>query len=99
MLLKGEKDVNSMLALLVEQTEKEMSELKSAFETGDTDAISFLQHKLESRWEFLGIVRPMLRLRDALKGKGELEKAVNEVVLTAEQLISQAKERMEGGEA
>ena len=99
MLLKGEKDVNSMLALLVEQTEKEMSELKSAFETGDTDAISFLQHKLESRWELLGIVKPMLKLRDALKGKGNLDKAIKEVVLTAEQLVNQAKRMMEGGAA
>ena len=99
MLLKGEKDVNGMLALLVEQTEKEMSELKSAFETGDTDAISFLQHKLESRWELLGIVKPMLKLRDALKGKGNLDKAVKEVVLTAGQLVDQAKRMMEGGAA
>ena len=99
MLLKGEKDVNGMLALLVEQTEKEMSELKSAFETGDTDAISFLQHKLESRWELLGIVKPMLKLRDALKGKGNLDKAIKEVVLTAEQLVNQAKRMMEGGAA
>lgn len=97
MLLKGEKDVNGMLALLVEQTEKEMSELESAFETGDTDAISFLQHKLESRWELLGIVKPMLKLRDALKGKGNLDKAVKEVVLTAEQLVNQAKRMKEGG--
>lgn len=99
MLLKGEKDVNSMLALLVEQTEKEMSELKSAFETGDMDAISFLQHKLESRWELLGIVKPMLKLRDALNGKGNLDKAVKEVVLTAGQLVDQAKRMMEGGAA
>ena len=99
MLLKGEKDVNGMLALLVEQTEKEMSELESAFETGDIDAISFLQHKLESRWELLGIVKPMLKLRDALKGKGNLDKAVKEVVLTAEQLVNQAKRMMEGGAA
>ena len=41
----------------------------------------------------------MLRLRDALKGEGNLDKAVNDVVLTAEQLICQAKEMMEGGEA
>ena len=99
MLLKGEKDVNGMLNLLIEQTETEMKELKSALETGDTDAISFLQHKLESRWELLGIVKPMIRLRDALKGKGDMDKAVNEVVLTAEQLICQAKVMMEGGEA
>ena len=99
MLLKGEKDINGMLALLVEQTEKEMSELESAFETGNTDAISFLQHKLESRWELLGIVKPMLKLRDALKGKGYLDKAVKEVVLTAEQLVNQAKRMMEGGAA
>ena len=99
MLLKGEKDVNGMLALLVEQTEKEMSELESAFETGNTDAISFLQHKLESRWELLGIVKPMLILRDALKGKGNLDKAIKEVVLTAEQLVNQAKRMMEGGAA
>lgn len=98
-LMKGEKDVNGMLALLVEQTEKEMSELESAFETGDTDAISFLQHKLESRWELLGIVKPMLKLRDALKGKGNLDKAVKEVVLTAGQLVDQAKRMMEGGTA
>lgn len=99
MLLKGEKDVNGMLALLVEQTEKEMSELESAFETGDTDAISFLQHKLESRWELLGIVKPMLKLRDALNGKGNLDKAVKEVVLTAGQLVNEAKRMMEGGAA
>ena len=99
MLLKGEKDVNGMLALLVEQTEKEMSELESAFETGDMDAISFLQHKLESRWELLGIVKPMLKLRDALNGKGNLDKAVKEVVLTAGQLVDQAKRMMEGGAA
>ena len=99
MLLKGEKDVNGMLALLVEQTEKEMSELESAFETGNTDAISFLQHKLESRWELLGIVKPMLKLRDALKGKGNLDKAIKDVVLTAEQLVNQAKRMKEGGAA
>lgn len=99
MLLKGEKDVNGMLALLVEQTEKEMSELESAFETGDTDAISFLQHKLESRWELLGIVKPMLKLRDALNGKGNLDKAVKEAVLTAGQLVDQAKRMMKGGAA
>ena len=99
MLLKGEKDVNGMLSLLVEQTEKEMSELESAFETGDMDAISFLQHKLESRWELLGIVKPMLKLRDALNGKGNLDKAVKEVVLTAGQLVDQAKRMMEGGAA
>ena len=99
MLLKGEKDVNGMLALLVEQTEKEMSELESALDTGDTDAISFLQHKLESRWELLGIVKPMLKLRDALKGKGNLDKAVKEVVLTAGQLVDQAKRMMKGGAA
>ena len=99
MLLKGEKDVNGMLALLVEQTEKEMSELESAFETGDTDAISFLQPQLESRWELLGIVKPMLNLRDAVNGKGNLDKAVKEVVLTAKQLVNQAKRMMEGGAA
>ena len=97
MLLKGEKDINGMLSLLVEQTKSEMNELKSALETGDTDSISFLQHKLESRWELLGISKPMLRLGDALKGKGNLDKAVDDVLLTAEHLVSQAKERMEGG--
>lgn len=97
MLLKGEKDINGMLSLLVGQTESEMKELKSALETGDTDTISFLQHKLESRWELLGISKPMLRLGDALKGKGNLDKAVDDVLLTAEHLLSQAKERMEGG--
>ena len=99
MLLKGEKDVNGMLSLLIEQTETEMKELKSSMETGNMDSISFLQHKLESRWELLGIARPMIRLGDALKGKGNLDKAVNDVVLTAEQLICQAKEKMEGGAA
>lgn len=99
MLLKGEKDINGMLSLLVEQTESEMNELKSALETGDTDTISFLQHKLESRWELLGISKTMLRLGDALKGKGSLDKAVDDVLLTAEHLVNQAKERMEGGAA
>ena len=61
--------------------------------------ISFLQHKLESRWELLGIVKPMLKLRDALKGKGDMDTAVEEVVKTAEQLIGQAKDKMEGGVA
>lgn len=96
-LLQGEDDVNGMLTLLVEQTETEVSELKSALETGDVQTISFLQHKLESRWELLGIVKPMLKLRDALKGKGDMGKAIENVVKTAEQLISQAKEKMEGG--
>ena len=41
----------------------------------------------------------MLRLGDALKGKGNLDKAVDDVLLTAEHLVSQAKERMEGGAA
>ena len=98
-LLQGEDDVNGMLTLLVEQTEAEVSELKSALETGDVQTISFLQHKLESRWELLGIVKPMLKLRDALKGKGDMGKAIENVVKTAEQLISQAKEKMEGGAA
>ena len=98
-LLQGEDDVKGMLTLLVEQTETEMSELKSALETGNMEAISFLQHKLESRWELLGIVKPMLKLRDALKGEGSLDKAVEEVSLTAEQLVRQVREKMEGGEA
>ena len=98
-LLQGEEDVKGMLALLIEQTETEVTELKSAMETGNMDAISFLQHKLESRWGLLGIVKPMLRLRDALQGKADLSKAIDEVVQTAEQLIRQAREKMEGGAA
>ena len=98
-LLQGEKDVKGMLGLLVEQTESEIAEMRSALETGDVDTLSFLQHKLETRWELLGIVKPMLGLRDALKEKGNLDKAVNDVVLTAEQLVRQAREMMEGGEA
>ena len=98
-LLQGEEDVNGMLTLLIEQTETEVIELKSAMETGNMDAISFLQHKLESRWELLGIVKPMLRLRDALQGKADLSKAIDEVVQTAEQLIRQARAKMEGGAA
>ena len=98
-LLHGEDDVNGMLNLLVEQTEAEINTLKSALETGDLQAIAFLQHKLESRWELLGIVKPMLRLRDALRGKCDMAKAVDEVVMTAEHLVSQAKEKMEGGAA
>ena len=88
-----------MLNLLIEQTESEGSELKTALETGNVDAISFLQHKLESRWELLGIVKPMLKLRDALKNGDSLDKAIDEVVMTAEELIRQAREKMEGGEA
>ncbi len=98
-LLQGEEDVKGMLNLLVEQTESEVSELKSASETGNVDAISFLQHKLESRWELLGIVKPMLKLRDALKNGDCLDRAIDEVVMTAEELIRQAREKMEGGEA
>lgn len=98
-LLRGEEDVNGMLTLLIEQTETEVTELKSAMETGNMDAISFLQHKLESRWGLLGIVKPMLRLRDALQGKADLSKAIDEVVQTAEQLIRQARKKMEGGAA
>ena len=98
-LLQGEDDVNGMLTLLIEQTEAEVSELKSALETGDVQTIAFLQHKLEPRWEILGIVKPMLKLRDALKGKGDMGKAIENVVKTAEQLISQAREKMEGGAA
>ena len=98
-LLQGEDDVNGMLTLLIEQTEAEIHELKSALETGDMQTISFLQHKLESRWELLGIVKPMLKLRDALKGKEDVDTAVDEVVKTAEQLIEQAKDKMEGGKA
>ena len=98
-LLQGEDDVKGMLNLLIEQTESEVSELKSALETGNVDAISFLQHKLESRWELLGIVKPMLKLRDALKNGDSLDKAIDEVVMTAEELIRQAREKMEGGEA
>ena len=98
-LLHGEDDVNGMLNLLVEQTEAEINTLKSALETGDTKTIEFLQHKLETRWEILGIVKPMLRLRDALRGKCDMAKAVDEVVMTAEHLVSQAKEKMEGGAA
>ena len=98
-LLKGEENIIEMLNLLIAETEAEIKELKSALETGDIESITFLQHKLESRWELLGIVKPMLKLRDALKGKGDLDKAVNDVVLTAEQLICQAKEKMEGGAA
>lgn len=91
--------MNGMLNLLVEQTEAEINTLKSALETGDTKTIEFLQHKLETRWEILGIVKPMLRLRDALRGKCDMAKAVDEVVMTAEHLVSQAKEKMEGGAA
>ena len=98
-LLQGEEDVKGMLNLLVEQTESEVSELKSALETGNVDVISFLQHKLESRWELLGIVKPMLKLRDALKNGDSLDKAIDEVVMTADELIRQAREKMEGGEA
>ncbi|MBO5548244.1 MAG: response regulator, partial [Prevotella sp.] len=59
MLLKGEKNPKEMLTLLISQTELEANEIKEAMETGNVEKIAFLLHRLESRWELLGIERPL----------------------------------------
>lgn len=97
MLLEGETDRHGMLTLLAEQTEMEMNDLRMAMETGDTEKISFLLHKLESRWELLGIEKALRRLREAMAGGGDLTEAVADVLATGQRLIEQANEMMEGG--
>ena len=98
-LFEGENDRNGMLTLLVEQTEMEMGDLCAAMETGDTDKISFLLHKLESRWEMLGIEKSLRGLREAMEHGGDLTDAVGEVLEAGQRLIEQANSMMEGGEA
>ncbi len=98
-LLKGESDQSGMLSLLIEQTEQDTTELKDAVETGDTNMISFLLHKLESRWELLHIEKPLSKLRKTMEEGGDLTDAVAGVVAMSEQLVMQARDKMKGGAA
>ena len=99
MLLKGEKDPEGMLTLLIEQTEMEASEIRDAMETGNVERIAFLLHRLESRWELLGIERPLRKLRKALDEGGDLTEGVADLLAMSEQLIIQTRNKMEGGAA
>ncbi|MBO5592848.1 MAG: response regulator [Prevotella sp.] len=99
MLLKGEKNPKEMLALLISQTELEANEIKEAMETGNVEKIAFLLHRLESRWELLGIERPLRKLRKALDEGGDVTDGVSDLLAMSEQLIIQTRMKMEGGVA
>ena len=99
MLLKGEKNPKEMLTLLISQTELEANEIKEAMETGNVEKIAFLLHRLESRWELLGIERPLRKLRKALDEGGDVTDGVSDLLAMSEQLIIQTRMKMEGGVA
>ena len=99
MLLKGEKNPKEMLTLLISQTELEANEIKEAMETGNVEKIAFLLHRLESRWELLGIERPLRKLRKALDEGGDVTDGVSDLLRMSEQLIIQTRMKMEGGVA
>ena len=95
MLLSGEKNGKEMLALLVHETNKDMTTFAESMKKGDLDAIRFLTHHLIPLWEIVQMDAPLKTLRqilpDATNMTDELQAAIQDVTTVGKELVTQAE--------
>lgn len=94
-LFSGERNDGEMLALVAQETKRNMTALADALKRDDRESIAALTHQLLPLWEMLRIDAPLQKLRKALSASDNMgdavRSAVREVLIAGERLIEQAQ--------
>ena len=98
-LLANEENGRDMLALLAEQTRKDMESLRRVHESHDREALADLTHHLLPVWTMLRIDTCLQALRNAYRKKpadwADVARYIDKVIETGEQLVTQAEKEIE----
>ena len=99
-LFSGERNDGEMLALVAQETKRNMTDLADALNRNDLESIAALTHQLLPLWEVLRIDAPLQDLRKALCVCSSMDdavrRAVREVLAAGERLIEHARRGKEG---
>lgn len=98
-LLANEENGRDMLALLAEQTRKDMESLRRVHDSHDREALADLTHHLLPVWTMLRIDTCLQALRNAYRkdsaGWADVARYIDKVITTGEQLVAQAEKGIE----
>lgn len=98
-LLANEENGRDMLALLAEQTRKDMESLRRVHDSHDREALADLTHHLLPVWTMLRIDTCLQALRNAYRkdsaGWADVARYIDKVIATGEQLVAQAEKGIE----
>lgn len=98
-LLANEENERDMLALLAEQTRKDMESLRRVHDSHDREALADLTHHLLPVWTMLRIDTCLQALRNAYRkdsaGWADVARYIDKVIATGEQLVAQAEKGIE----
>ena len=99
LLLANEENGRDMLALLAEQTRKDMESLRRVHDSHDREALADLTHHLLPVWTMLRIDTCLQALRNAYRKDpadwADVARYIDKVIATAEQLVAQAEKEIE----
>lgn len=98
-LLANEENGRDMLALLAEQTRKDMESLRRMHDSHDRESLADLTHHLLPVWTMLRIDICLQALRNAYRKDhvdwAHVAKHIDMVIATGEQLVAQAEKEIE----
>lgn len=98
-LLANEENGRDMLALLAEQTRKDMESLRRVHDSHDREALADLTHHLLPVWTMLRIDPCLQALRNAYRKDpvdwADVARYIDKVIATGEQLVAQAEKGIE----
>lgn len=98
-LLANEENGRDMLALLAEQTRKDMESLRRVHDSHDREALADLTHHLLPVWTMLRIDTCLQALRNAYRKDlvdwADVARYIDKVIATGEQLVAQAEKGIE----
>ena len=98
-LLANEENGRDMLALLAEQTRKDMESLRRVHDSHDREALADLTHHLLPVWTMLRIDTCLQALRNAYRKEpadwADVARYIDKVIETGEQLVTQAEKEIE----
>ena len=98
-LLANEENGRDMLALLAEQTRKDMESLRRVYDSHDREALADLTHHLLPVWTMLRIDTCLQALRKAYRKDhadwADVTRCIDKVIATGEQLVIQAEKKIE----
>ena len=98
-LLANEENGRDMLALLAEQTRKDMESLRRVHDSHDREALADLTHHLLPVWTMLRIDTCLQALRNAYRKDpadwADVARYIDKVIATGEQLVAQAEKEIE----
>lgn len=99
-ITESEEDVEEILSMFIEDTEKELMEMKDAFGTGDYERLGHIIHKAAPLWGMIRIDVPLGELEEMASLPPEkwgkvLDGRIEKLIKAVEQAVRKAKELKE----